>query len=84
MLAEEDRCWLCGKPVDTTLPAGLPNSPEVDEIVPVSRGGSPFDRANCRLACRLCNQRRGNGMRGSQRRPAPTFITTRQWDTDDA
>lgn len=82
VLAEEDDCGICGRPVDTTLPHGLPHSPEVDEIVPVSRGGNPYDRANCRLVHRLCNQRRGNGLR-SQRRPAATFITTRRWDTDD-
>lgn len=60
VLAEEDVCWICGQPVDKSLPAGLPGSPEVDEVLPVSRGGSPTDRANCRLAHRVCNQRRGN------------------------
>lgn len=44
VLREETHCWLCGAPVDKTLPHGLPASPEVDEIVPVSKGGSPFDR----------------------------------------
>ena len=60
VLREESHCWLCGELVDTSLPHGLPASPEVDEVVPVSKGGSPFDRSNCRLAHRLCNQRRGN------------------------
>ena len=60
VLAEEDVCWICGQPVDKSLPSGLPGSPEVDEGVPVSKGGSPYDRANCRLAHRICNQRRGN------------------------
>lgn len=36
---------------------------EVDEIVPVSLGGSPYERTNCRLAHRICNQMRGNGTR---------------------
>lgn len=31
-----------------------PASPEVDEVIPVSKGGDPFDRKNCRLAHRLC------------------------------
>jgi len=83
VLAEETHCGLCGRPVDTELAPGLPGSPEVDEIVPVSKGGSPYDRSNCRLVHRLCNQRRGNGIR-SQRRPVVTFITARHWDTDDA
>ena len=32
-------CALCGKPIDYSLPAGHPMSFEVDEIVPVSKGG---------------------------------------------
>ena len=31
---------------------------EVDELVPVTYGGSPFDRKNCRLAHRWCNRTR--------------------------
>ena len=52
VLAEEDTCWLCNEPVDKTLPPYLPGSPEVDEIVPVSLGGDPFARDNCRLSHR--------------------------------
>lgn len=29
---------------------------EVDEDIPRSRGGSPYDRANCHLTHRICNQ----------------------------
>lgn len=53
VLREEDTCWLCHLPVDVTLPAGTPASPEVDEIIPVSLGGDPYARANTRLAHRL-------------------------------
>lgn len=78
VLREEDDCWLCGKPVDKTLKTPHPGSPEVDEVVPVSLGGDPLSRANCRLAHRLCNVRRGNGTRG--RRPTITPVTTtRVW-----
>ncbi len=55
VMASEDICWLCGRPVDKTLPPRLPGSPEVDEDIPVSRGGSPFDRANCHLVHKACN-----------------------------
>lgn len=65
---EEDNCGICGKPVDKTLPyinplTGKPDpwAKSVDEIVPVSFGGSAIDRANCRLAHLDCNLRRGNG-----------------------
>jgi 5-methylcytosine-specific restriction endonuclease McrA len=78
VLAEEDICWLCNEPVDKTLPPYLPGSPEVDEVVPVSLGGSPFDRANCRLSHRLCNVRRGNGTRQPKAKPEP-LKTSRNW-----
>lgn len=58
--ATYDTCHLCGQPVDKTLPAGLPGSPEVDELVPVSRGGSATDFSNCFLAHRWCNRIRSN------------------------
>ena len=73
VLREEHTCWLCGDEVDVTLPAGHPAAPEVDEVVPVSLGGSPFTRSNCRLAHRLCNQRRGNGLKSTPRRRAQPF-----------
>ncbi len=76
VLAEEDVCWLCGGWVDKDLPAGHPMAAEVDEVVPVSLGGNPYDRANCKLAHRLHNQQRGNGLRTGRRRAVPLFITT--------
>lgn len=60
VLAEETHCALCRRQVDTTLPHGLPTSPEVDENIPVSRGGSPIDRANLALMHRACNQWKSN------------------------
>jgi 5-methylcytosine-specific restriction endonuclease McrA len=33
-----------------------PLRPEVDEDLPRSRGGSPYDRNNCRLMHRKCNR----------------------------
>jgi 5-methylcytosine-specific restriction endonuclease McrA len=53
-------CHLCGRAIDYSLPAGHPMSFEVDEIVPVSKGGSPIDRSNVAPAHRICNERRGN------------------------
>ena len=39
-------CWICGLPIDYGVPPGNPGAFECDELVPVSRGGSPFDRDN--------------------------------------
>ena len=63
-------CHICGGAIDYSLPAGHPMSFEVDEIVPVSRGGSPTDPANVAPAHRICNERRGN-------KPLPTKANPR-------
>ncbi len=61
VLREESHCHLCGLPVEKRLRHGLPASPEVDELIPVTLGGDPYDRANCRLAHRYCNRYRWHG-----------------------
>ena len=58
-------CWICrafGRTgtIDYSLPAGHPYSFEVDELVPVSLGGSPTSRSNVDAAHRCCNQWRSN------------------------
>lgn len=53
-------CHICGMPIDYSLPAGDPMSYELDEILPVSKGGSPYDPGNVAPAHRVCNQRKGN------------------------
>lgn len=62
VIASSDVCAICGRPVDKTLPQYDPMAPEVDEIVPVSRGGSPYDLDNLQLTHRVCNERKGNRM----------------------
>ena len=72
-----DPCHICGKPIDYSL--GMvtdqrtgktrphPMSFVVDEIVPVSRGGSPTEFANTQPAHWICNARRGDGTRPRNR-----------------
>lgn len=36
-----------------------PQRAEVDEIIPRAKGGSPYERKNCQLTHRKCNQLRG-------------------------
>ena len=62
---QERPCWICrafGRParIDYDLPARHPLSFECDELVPVSKGGSPYDRRNVDATHRRCNEWRGN------------------------
>lgn len=52
---------------------------EVDEIVPVSRGGDPLDYANVDAAHRICNQRRGNRMPGDAGARGLPVVRSRYW-----
>lgn len=79
VLREESDCWLCGEPVDKTIKTPHPDSPEVDEVTPVSKGGSPYDRRNCRLAHRRCNRARGAGDGPTSADGPRTYVTHRRW-----
>lgn len=79
LLATCDVCAICGKPIDTTLKTPHPMSAEVDEIVPVSRGGDPLDIRNCQLVHRSCNQRKGNGRKRFSGKHAGGLPTSREW-----
>ena len=53
------RCYLCGQDTPIALSgSGLPNSPELDHVVPLSKGG-PHTYENTRCACRQCNHAKG-------------------------
>lgn len=69
VFAMQDVCGICGREVDKTLPPGLPLSPELDEIIPVARGGSPYDIDNLQLVHRICNERKGAKMAGDDIEP---------------
>ena len=53
-------CHICGLPIPPDAPAGTPLAFELDELVPVSRGGSPVDFENTAGSHRVCNQWRSN------------------------
>lgn len=81
VLAAYNQCALCGQPVDKTLPPNDPGAPEVDEIIPVSRGGNPLAWNNVQLAHRLCNQRKSNRLDyETTTKPHPIEpATSRRW-----
>lgn len=72
-------CHICRMPIDYGLPAGDPMSFEVDELIPVSRGGDPLDRANVDAAHRICNQRKGNRMPGDAGARGLPVVRSRFW-----
>lgn len=53
-------CHICGLPIPPDAPAGTPLAFELDELVPVSKGGSPIDPANVAPSHRCCNAWRGS------------------------
>ena len=82
-------CALCGKPIDYSLTTYVdpkdgrekrhPYSFELDEIVPVSKGGSPYDPGNVQPAHRICNQRKGNGRRITKRNENEQIENSQPW-----
>lgn len=68
ILTEENFCGICGSEIDKSLKTPHPYSAEVDEIIPISRGGDPLARGNTQLAHRICNQRKSNKMPGDDGR----------------
>jgi len=54
-----NNCGICGEAMMPTATYPDPNSPSIDHIIPVSRGGT-HELANARAAHLSCNIRRGN------------------------
>lgn len=79
VLATETHCYLCGEPVDKKLPAGHPASAEIDDIVPVSKGGNPLDRDNLRLAHKSCNVRKSNKSLALHQELTANVTVSRKW-----
>jgi 5-methylcytosine-specific restriction endonuclease McrA len=92
MALEEAPCAICGKPIDYTLTTYVdpkdgktkrhPLSFEVDEIIPISKGGSPTDRANLQAVHRICNQRKGNKIKvndGRVNTENKSLVWSRAW-----
>lgn len=79
VLATETHCYLCGEPVDKSLPAKHPASAEVEDVVPVTKGGNPLDRDNLRLAHKSCNVRKSNKSLALYRELTSDVEVSRKW-----
>lgn len=60
IFSSTDVCAICGRQVDKTLGPYTPASPELDEIIPVNRGGDPYDISNLQLTHRHCNRQKSD------------------------
>ena len=78
ILATQDICAICGKPVDKSLKSPHPLSATVDHIIPVSKGGHPSDIANLQLAHRCCNREKSDKIvKETGREPVDAGISNR-------
>lgn len=68
ILATQDICGICGKPVNKRLKYPDPFAPCIDHIIPVSKNGHPSDISNLQLAHWSCNRQKSD----------KTYIETRQ------
>ena len=72
-------CAICGGEIDYTLPFYYtdeqgrqrvnPDAFVIDEIVPVARGGNPYDRTNQQPAHQRCNQAKSDKLPGEDMQP---------------
>lgn len=57
-------CWLCGQPIDMTLPPHHARAFTLDHVVPIARAGQLHGET--RPAHRECNSSRGKGRKTKQ------------------
>lgn len=66
--SKEPVCASCHNFIDVKAPIRLPDGKlnplavEVDHIVPISRGGQPYEMENLQLLHMKCNRKKGNKM----------------------
>ena len=63
IIAAQSVCGICGQAVDKGKKYPDPWAPVVDHIIPVSRGGHPFELSNLQLAHAICNNKKGDKLR---------------------
>lgn len=59
VLAEEDRCYLCGEWINKARRWPDPLSATADHVLPLALGGARLDRENVRAAHFRCNLSKG-------------------------
>ncbi len=60
ILASQQVCGICGRPVDKKIKPPHPLSPCIDHIIPISKGGHPSDLENLQLSHWTCNRQKSD------------------------
>lgn len=60
ILATQNICGICGKPVNKQIKYPDPMAPCIDHIIPVSKNGHPSDIENLQLAHWTCNRQKSD------------------------
>ncbi|MDJ0003312.1 HNH endonuclease [Rhodococcus fascians] len=74
-------CHICKLVIDPNAPRNSKGQFTLDHLVPLSRGGDPFELTNCAPAHRGCNGRRGNRFEHDPQ-PAPRPAIAARFDDD--
>lgn len=69
ILATQNTCAICGRPIDKSLKPPDPMSPCVDHIIPVAKGGHPSSLNNLQLAHWSCNRQKSDKLYNEIRQP---------------
>lgn len=77
ILATQDTCAICGKPVDKSLKFPHPMSPAIDHIIPIVHSGHPSDISNLQLAHLTCNRAKTDKLMKDPTTPAESVISNR-------
>jgi 5-methylcytosine-specific restriction endonuclease McrA len=77
ILATQNICGICGRPVDLTLTQGDPLAPCIDHIIPVNKGGHPSDIDNLQLAHWTCNRQKSDKLFKNIEAKKPTILGNR-------
>ena len=77
ILATQNVCGICGRPVDFSLKVPHPMSAVIDHIIPVAKGGHPSDIDNLQLAHWICNREKSDKIFKTNKERQPTVIGNR-------
>jgi 5-methylcytosine-specific restriction endonuclease McrA len=65
IMASQNICGICGKPIDKSLKYPDKMAACVDHIIPIAKGGHPSDISNLQLAHWCCNRSKSDKIAGT-------------------